>query len=292
MRVAIIGSGVVGSATGKGLVSIGKHDVIFYDINSLALDRLRKAGYKTGNIWDIDLDEDVYFLCVSTPTSGGQIDLNFITAAFSNLAYQIRNKKNSGYFVIVVRSTVVPGTCRRLMLLFEEISGKKAGKDFGICMNPEYLREVSAEEDFANPRIITIGALDELSYEKTCNVFQNFNCEIVKLNSMEEAEIQKYIHNCFNAVKISFFNEMRDHCRRIGIIDPDIIFQATSKSCEGCWNPSYGMKDLGPFGGACLPKDTEAYESWAKRVLGISSVMIKAAIKYNQKMIMLNGNGH
>jgi len=176
---------------------------------------------------------------------------------------------------------VPPGTTENVLIpILEKHSGKKAGKDFGVCMNPEYLREVSNEEDFKNPWIITIGELDRRSGEMLEEICNHSSCPIVHV-SLKEAEIQKYAHNLFNACKISFFNEMRIVCEAVNV-DADKVFELVAKSAEASWNQKYGIRDFGPYGGSCLPKDTTAFSAWAKEELENPMPLLKAIIKVNE----------
>jgi nucleotide sugar dehydrogenase len=195
------------------------------------------------------------------------------------LGKKLKNKKK--YFVVVVRSTVLPGTTEYIVIpILEKESGKKAGVDFGVAMNPEYLREKNAEDDFQNPWIITIGSLDRKSRNFKSKIYQKFDCPIHHL-SLREAETQKYVHNLFNAVKIAFFNEMRMVCDSIGI-SPEKIFEITVDSAEGSWNKKYGIGNFGPFDGMCLPKDTQAFLNWSKKNK-LQLDVLEGAIKSNKK---------
>lgn len=278
-RIAIIGSGVVGKATGRGLIETG-HDVKFFDINPEKVKSLKEEGYYADSPENIPVETtDAFFLTVSTPTVDDKIYLDFLEAAVANLGKLVKNKKE--YFLIVGRSTMPPGTTEeRIIPLLEKYSGKKAGVDFGVCMNPEYLREVSAEKDFAHPWIIVIGALDKKSDEMLTEIYKTHTCPIHHV-SLKEAEVQKYAHNLYNAAKISFFNEMRIVSDAINV-DADKIFKITADSAEGSWNKEYGIKNLGPFGGSCLPKDTSAFLSWAKDKLHIKMPLLAAVISVNE----------
>ncbi len=278
-NIAIIGSGVVGGATGKGLASKG-HDVTFYDVNNEIIEKLKGNGFNAKHIDSIDTKaHDAFFFLVPTPTQDGKIKLQFLEMAVMDLARKIKNRKE--YFMIVVRSTVLPGTTEKLVIsILERETGKKAGIDFGVAMNPEYLREKNADKDFENPWIITIGSLDQQSEEFMRETYQDFNCPVHYL-SLREAEIQKYIHNLYNAVKIAFFNEMRMACELVDV-NPDRIFEITTESAEGFWNKNYGIRNMGPFDGMCLPKDTQAFSSWAKG-LDIKLDLLDGAICSNKK---------
>ncbi len=277
--VAIIGSGVVGTATGKGMIAKG-FKVVFYDVRKETINSLEKKGLDARHADGLDVEEsDVFFLTVSTPTEKGKINLKHIKEAAKNLGKKLKKRKD--YFLVSVRSTVLPGTTEEIVVpIIEKESGKKAGRDFGVAMNPEYLREEKAEEDFHNPWIIVIGCLDERSKKIMAQIYKGFNCPIHFL-SILEAEKQKYVHNLFNAVKISFFNEMRMVSDLLGI-NPDKIFEITADSAEGSWNKKYGIRDFGPFDGMCLPKDTQAFSSWSKK-LKIKLHVLEGAISSNKK---------
>jgi len=280
-KLAIIGSGIVGQATGKGFIAKG-HGVVFCDINPETLARLENQGYKVcpPNLLEEEKGVKAFFLPVSTPTVDGKIQLDFLKSAVANLG-EGALKKTNDYCIVVVRSTVPPNTIEgSLIPLLERYSGKKAGKDFGVCMNPEYLREDSNEEDFKNPWIIVIGELDAKSGETLEEIYGSHNCPIVHI-SIKEAETQKYVHNLFNACKILFFNEMRMVCEAVNV-DANKVFELVAKSAEGSWNQKYGIRNLGPYGGSCLPKDTTAFLAWAKDELEKSLPLLKAVIKVNE----------
>lgn len=278
-RIAIIGSGVVGSATGKGFMAKG-HSVIFYDTREEAIALLKKQGLDARHADALDANaSDAFFLTVSTPTEKGRINLGSLKAAVKNLGKKLKGR--DGYFVVIVRSTVLPETTEKLVIpIVEKTSGKIAGKDFGVAMNPEYLREKHAEDDFEYPWLVTIGALDQKSKEFVQEMFRGFQCPINHL-SLREAETQKYVHNLYNAVKIAFFNEMRMACAHIDI-DPDRIFEITAESAEGFWNKKYGIRNFGPFDGMCLPKDTQAFSGWSKK-FKIKMDILDGAIRSNRK---------
>lgn len=259
MKIAVVGSGFVGYATGKGL---GKHgnDITFVDVQKEKVDSLREGGHVALLADECeDVTTDVTMFCVPTPTEGAEINLDILKKAVRQFAERL--KKHNRYHVAVIRSTVPPTTTRKVVLpLIEEISGKTAGIDFGLVMQPEYLREVTADQDFARPWFILIGELDKRSGDVIEKIYSKFDAPIER-TGLEEAEFQKYVHNVYNAVKIAFFNEMRIIANNEGW-DAHSIFRATAESCEGIWNPLYGLRDYGPFDGSCLPKDTRALLQW------------------------------
>ncbi len=280
-KLAVIGSGIVGQATGKGFIAKG-HDVVFCDTNPEVLAKLENKGHRVcpPHLLEQEKDIEAFFLAISTPTVDNEIKLDFLRSAVGSLGAGYL-KNNNDYCVVVIRSTVPPGTIEeQLIPTLEKYSGKKAGEHFGVCMNPEYLREGSNEEDFKNPWIITIGELDAKSGETLEKMYGPHKCPIVH-TSLKEAETQKYVHNLFNACKISFFNEMRIVCEALKV-DADKVFELVAKSAEGSWNQKYGIRSLGPYGGSCLPKDTVAFLSWAKKNLANPMPLLKAVIKVNE----------
>lgn len=282
MKICVIGAGVVGEATGKGFLHLG-HEVVFVDVKPEIIANLRAEGFQAFTPEEMaakPIDYQVSIFTVSTPTQQGEINLKPLKAAAKDLGTRLKRAKD--YHVVVVRSTVVPGTTEEIMKIVEEGSGKKAGRDFGVCMNPEYLREHSAVEDFKNPWIVVIGQLDQASGDVLETVYGGFSCPVHRVG-LKEAEAQKYVHNLFNAVKITFFNEMRDICRKEGI-DAEKIFPLVADSCEGMWNPQYGIRDRGPFDGMCLPKDTQAFLAWAQQ-RGWGMPLLSTTIEVNNSLL-------
>lgn len=281
-KLAVIGSGVVGQATGKGFRAKGV-DVTFVDVNPSTIKKLQDEGYKAIHADNMTSETaDVFFMSLPTPTIDGHIKLDYLMSAVANLGQRVL-KDSARRHTIVVRSTVSPGTTEGLVIpTLEASSGKKAGVDFGVCMNPEYLREESAVDDFVKPWLITVGALDDQSAQTLEKLFVPFNLPVHRV-TLAEAEAQKYVHNLFNAAKISFFNEMRMVCAEAGI-DAEKIFPLVVKSCEGCWNPGYGTKNRGPFSGSCLPKDTAAFLSWARNNYDTPMTLLDAVITVNEQL--------
>ena len=264
MHLTIIGTGFVGHATATGFRN-RQHAVHCVDINPARVEWLQDNGFDAVEATEIlPVSGDITFFTLPTPTVGDSIDLGPLLSGVEAFSRNLKNY-DGGYHVVVVRSTVPPGTTRNVVIpLIEATSGKRAGRDFGVCMQPEYLRQVSAVEDFENPRAILIGELDKRSGDVLQQLYASFTTNIVRVD-LEPAELQKYVHNVFNAVKIAYFNEMRQLIRSSGWSDQDIstVFEVTAQSCEGLWNPEYGIRDFGPFNGACLPKDTRALRQWA-----------------------------
>ncbi len=257
-RIMIVGSGVVGRATGKGFIRHG-NDVTFVDVDERTIGDLSDRGYRAIYPSDTDLtDVDAVFVAVTALTASCGIDLSYLEQACKSLGQALAECPTRP--VIVFRCTIPPGTTRDLLVpLLEEASGKKAGTDFGVCYNPEYLRAYCADRDFLHPRVVTIGG-DPANADfarRVAGIYAAFGAPVYHCG-YDEAEFQKYVHNLFNATKISFFNEMRTVAQSLEV-DPAVAFQCTALSAQGMWDSLYGSHDEGPYGGACLPKDVAAW---------------------------------
>jgi UDPglucose 6-dehydrogenase len=155
-------------------------------------------------------------------------------------------------------------------------------------MQPEFMRTLSGEYDFLNPHVTVIGQFDKRSGDELEKIYSNFRAPLFRVG-LEEAEFMKYIHNCFNATKISFANEMWLLGQRLEI-DANLALQLAAMSAEGFWNPNYGTIGGLPYGGPCLPKDIKAFLAFA-REFGVSMPMISAADSVNSHMEKLAEKG-
>jgi UDPglucose 6-dehydrogenase len=288
-RIAIIGAGVVGRATGRGFSELG-HDVIFADTDPSVVRTLRREGRQAVDPAALpSARPSVSMICVPTPNDrDGRQNLAPLSAALGAISPLLGS---DGYHLVVVRCTVLPTVTERLVVpALEAWSGAKAGRDFGVCMNPEFLREATAEDDFLRPWVVVIGELDKKSgnllerlYRPLC---RRGRAPILR-SSLRAAEMTKYAHNLFNATKISFANEMWLLGRRLGI-DGDQVMAMVAQSAEAMWNPRYGIRGGFPFGGNCLPKDTEALASLAGD-LGWNVPLLQATIDVNLRMEQVAG---
>jgi len=279
-RILIIGSGVVGQATGKGFARKG-HQISYVDINPQTLARLRADGLTAMTAAEVDWRAvDVVMLAVSTPSVDDQIVLDYIEAAALDVG---RGLAQAEHFVpVVVRSSVPPTTTeQRLTPILESASGKRAGFDFGVAMNPEFLRQVSSEQDFARPWITVLGTSDHRTAKILDALYAPFGALIVRCTPTE-AEMIKYVNNIYNAVKISYFNEVHAICEQLEI-DSNLVGAAVARTAESMWNPLYGTRGGVPYGGACLPKDTVAFLQFV-RERGMQHLMLESAIDVNRQL--------
>ena len=295
--IIVIGAGIVGATTGKGLSKKG-YDVVFADKNPAIIRNLKNQGYRAYLPEDLtshDICARTSMFCVDTPLrdqSGNEqkgVDLGNIISAVSTHAEWLRDSKNNSqnngdkfYHLIVIRSSVLPGTTRITLLpLIEKHSGLKVGEDFGLCMQPEFLRTVSAEEDFLHPRATVIGQYDNQSGDSLEKIYSSFGGEKIRVE-LDMAEFMKFVHNCFNATKISFSNEMWLLGQSIGV-DANKALQLAAKTAEGFWNPNYGLIGGQPYGGHCLPKDTQGFERFAQKNKAHTPVL-SAVVQVNKQM--------
>jgi UDPglucose 6-dehydrogenase len=279
-RIIIVGSGVVGQATGKGFAKKG-HQVSYVDINPQMIAKLRAEGLTAMTAAEVDWNAvDIVMLAVSTPSVNGKIVLDYIEAAARDVGRGLATTPN--YVTVVVRSTVPPtSTEKRITPILEQASGKQVGQDFGVGMNPEFLRAVSNEQDFARPWITVLGTSDRRTAEVLDQLYAPFGALIVRCTPTE-AEMIKYVNNVYNAVKISYFNEIHAICQQLGV-DSNLIGATVARSAESMWNPLYGTRGGVPYGGACLPKDTVAFMQFA-REHGFEHLMLEATIAVNEQL--------
>lgn len=284
-NIGIIGAGVVGRATGRGFARWG-HQVAFCDTSEQACRDVRRAGLAAYSPSDFrEVLTDMTMLSVSTPTVDRRIDLRYVRSAASELGLRLRHMQKG--HVVVVRSTLPPGTTESVIVpILAEQSGLVSGRDFFTAYNPEFLREVSAAEDFLSPWLTVIGARDEATGRLVGSLYEGNVAEnsIVQVD-VPTAELIKYTSNIFNATKISFANEMWQVSTSLGI-DADVVMSAVARSAEGMWNPTYGTRGGSPYGGACLPKDTLAFYEFA-RAQGLNMELLGSVISVNEQVAEL-----
>jgi len=278
--VEIVGAGVVGRATGKGLARWG-HRVVFCDVDKKALARLACEGYEVCCARsDPSPAPFATLICVPTPTVHGEASLKSLWAALARVSKRII--ASASYHLVVIRSTVPPGTTEKAGRFLESVSAKKAGVHFGICHNPEFLRAVSAEQDFLEPPLILVGASDNRSATAVRSLYvrPDGSDPPIVVTDPHTSEMVKYACNLYNAAKISFSNEVWLLCRSLGI-DGDAVMSCVSKAAEGMWNPAYGIRGGSPYGGSCLPKDVEAFLGFVQRH-GLQARLIRGVHEVNK----------
>ena len=243
---------------------------------------MHDQGHTTAHVDEMSLEGvDAIFVAVPTPAARRGIEMSYLDEACKTLGRLLQT--TGGSPLLVFRSTMPPGTTRmRLIPALEMGSGKRAGVDFLVCYNPEYLRAYNAADDFLAFRFVTCGTSEpgDTASATMRAIFSSWTDAVITELSYEEAEYQKYVHNVYNATKISFFNEMRGVAAKLGLSDAERIFVLTMRTAEASWNPQYGTRDRGPFGGACLPKDTAAWAAFTDS-LGIDTPVVDAVRAMN-----------
>ncbi|GGL61770.1 hypothetical protein GCM10010129_01650 [Streptomyces fumigatiscleroticus] len=277
-RIFIVGSGVVGTATGKGFLHAG-HEVTFIDILPRRLDYLRSQGLDARDTLDLEDEPDSFvFLTLPTPNEGHRYDLSAFEDGTAAVGKALATA--SGTPVVVVRSTVPPGTTEGLVQpLLEKHSGKTLGEDFTLASNPEFLRAASAVEDFMHPWMTVIASRSVRTVERLSALLAPFGGELRTFSDPAAAEMVKCAHNIFNATKISFWNEMWLVSQALGL-DLDPIAETVARSAEGSYNPRYGIRGGAPYGGVCLPKDTKGFLGLADSI-GLDMPLLRAVVRVN-----------
>ncbi|MGA1821677.1 MAG: UDP-glucose dehydrogenase family protein [Thermoplasmatota archaeon] len=297
--VSIVGSGYVGMITGMGLCDLG-FDVIFLDVDRSKIDLInsrkppifekglsemmqkKKGHYRaTSDYNDAVKNSQVTIICVGTPSNDdGSIDLTYVKESAKSIGDSLKGK--NGYHTIIVKSTVLPGTTLQVVKpALEETSGKRAFEEFGLAMNPEFLREGVALDDFFNGDRIVLGSDDE----RTGSVLEELysKLDMTKMSTgIMTAEMIKYASNSFLALKISYANEIGNYCKKVGI-DPYEVFRGVG--LDSRISPKFFGSGIG-FGGSCFPKDVNALRSDFRR-LGLNPILLDGTIKVNDEQPLL-----
>lgn len=308
MRISVIGTGYVGLVSGVCFAEIG-HDCICVDVDASkvqrinhgispihekGLDELLQRHVGTRLIATTDLrsavqESDITFIAVGTPFDGKRIDLTDIVEAARQIGDALRSK--SGYHVVVVKSTVVPGTTDEVVrLTLEQASCKRAGVDFGVGMNPEFLTEGAAVGDFMDPDRIVLGGIDEPTIEVQRAVYAPFSNTPTLVTNNKTAEMIKYASNSVLATMISFANEMGNLCAAHGDVDVAEVMQGVHASRYFTSTLDDGRRVEAPitsflwagcgYGGSCLPKDTKALSAHGASK-GVPMPLLDAVIQTN-----------
>ena len=310
MRISVIGTGYVGLVSGACFAETG-HDCICVDVDAAKVARINRGeapihengleallkkhvGTRLRASTDLRaavLDSDITFIAVGTPFDGKLIDLSFIREAARQIGVALRDK--AGYHVVVVKSTVVPGTTDEVVLAeLEKASGKHAGADFGVGMNPEFLTEGVAVDDFMRPDRIVLGGIDTRTIDTQRKVYASFAKTPTLATNNKTAEMIKYTSNSVLATMISFSNEIGNLCSALGGVDvADVMtgvhmaryFTTMLPNGEHVKAPISAFLWAGcGYGGSCLPKDTKALSAHGA-AHGAPMPLLDAVIQTNLK---------
>jgi GDP-mannose 6-dehydrogenase len=301
MRISIFGLGYVG-AVSAGILSEDGHVVIGVDPNQVKVNLINKGSSPiiekdisdiisrsvqgqrlsaTTNVTKAVSETEMSLICVGTPSqSNGSLDLKYVMRVCEEIGAAIKRK--SEFHVVVARSTMLPGTMHNVVIpTLEEHSGKKAGEGFGVCINPEFLREGTAVYDFYNPPKTVIGETDVKSGDKLVSLYADLDAPMIRTD-VETAEMVKYTDNVWHALKVGFANEVGNICKAIGI-DGHAVMDIFCKDTKLNLSPYY-MKPGFAFGGSCLPKDVRAL-TYKARSLDVDVPILNAVMTSNQRQV-------
>jgi GDP-mannose 6-dehydrogenase len=299
--VSIFGLGYVGSVSAACLASMG-HRVVGVDVSSAKVEMIESgrtpiiearmpelvaeghAACRLHATTDPNLavrDSDISFVCVGTPSlRSGKLDLSHIEKVAGEIGSALCEKKS--HHVVVLRSTVLPGTTESLVIpILERASGRRAGSDFTVCYNPEFMREGSAVADFFQPPYTILGAQNAEHLAPVRELYQGLSGAVFE-TTITAAEMAKYASNAFHAVKVGFANEVGTLCKHLGVDTQTVtrIFTSDNKLNISSAYLSPGFA----FGGSCLPKDLRALAYKAKE-LDLSLPLLESILPSNAEHV-------
>jgi UDPglucose 6-dehydrogenase len=301
MNVSVVGSGYVGTSVAACLADLG-HDVVAVDIDADIVERINAGESPIHEPGLPDLieahagerlrattehaalrDTDVTFVAMQTPSrEDGSIDLSVVEAGMRDVGEALAEKE--GYHLVVVKSTVLPGmTEERLVPILEEASGKTAGEEFGVAVNPEFQSQGSAVDDFMNPDKLVFGSTDDRAFDLLGDLYDplveraDARAEVVETGPREAAMI-KYANNVFLAAKLSTINEIANVCKEYGV-DSYEVSEAIGLD-ERIGAPF--LRSGAGWGGSCFPKDTDAVRA-AAREKEYEPVLLDAVVTVNDR---------
>jgi GDP-mannose 6-dehydrogenase len=283
MRLSVFGIGYVGCVSAACFAK-GGHDVIGVDLNTTkveiinsgkspivetGIDELISAMVDAGRLRattaaaEAIMASEASLVCVGTPSNAnGSLDLTHVKHVCEEIGAALKNKPER--HTVVIRSTMLPGTIESLVVAaLEEHSGKRAGQDFGVCINPEFLREGSSLKDFYAPPFTLIGTDEEETARLVSSLYKDIEAPLF-VTSLKTAEMVKYACNSFHALKVSFANEIGNICKAVGI-DSHEVMKVFSEDRKLNLSPYYLTPGFA-FGGSCLPKDLRAINYKAKQL--------------------------
>ena len=313
MRISVFGLGYVGTVsagcfardghevigvdpvrTKVDLINAGQTPIIEAEIGEIIAEAAESGRLRaTDDTLRAICETDLSFVCVGTPSQiNGNLDLTFIRRVCEQIGEALKTK--SARHTVVIRSTILPGTMRRVVIpALEEYSGKRAGVDFGVCSNPEFLREGSAVKDFNFPPKTVIGELDKGSGDLVASLYETLESPLIR-TEIETAEMIKYIDNCWHALKIGFANEIGNFCKALSI-DAHEAMEIFCLDKRLNISTAYLMPGFA-FGGSCLPKDLRALSYAAKQhdldLPILSSILPSNELQVSRGLRLITEKGH
>jgi len=283
LKISVFGLGYVGSVTAACFAHV-EHQVIGVDVSAQKVEALGTGrspiiearvsellsdGHKQGRLRATSdaavavRESDISFICVGTPSlRSGKLDLGYVERVAREIGAALNQKKSQ--HVIVLRSTVLPGTTESLVIpAIEQASGLLAGADFSVCYNPEFMREGSAVADFLQPPYTILGAQNPKHLALLHELYKTVSGPVFE-TSIPVAEMVKYVSNAFHAVKVSFANEVGTLCQHLGL-DTNAVTRIYTSDTKLNISPAYLSPGFA-FGGSCLPKDLRALSYRAKEL--------------------------
>jgi GDP-mannose 6-dehydrogenase len=300
-RVSVFGLGYVGCVSAACFAKEG-HSVIGVDVSQTKVDMLN-AGQATivehgiaelvaslraegrlratTDVRDAVANSDISLICVGTPSKpNGSLDLSYVERVCSQIGEVLRDKKER--HTVVIRSTVLPGSTHEIAIpALERASGKKAGKDFAVCMNPEFLREGTSIKDFFEPPFTLIGCDAAGDASAVTALYATLRSPL-HVTATRVAEMVKYACNSFHGLKVGFANEIGNVCKALGIDSHDVM-RLFCEDTKLNISPAY-LRPGFAFGGSCLPKDLRAI-TYRARQLDVPTPILAATLESNEAQI-------
>ncbi len=275
------------------LINAGKCPVIEKDADDMIAKAVAAGRLSaTTDVFKAIGTTTLSFVCVGTPSNeNGSLDLSHVRRVSEEIGFCLRQKKK--FHTVVIRSTMLPGSVQSVVIpTLEQFSGKKAGKDFGVCINPEFLRESTAIYDFYHPPKTVIGESDTRAGDAVAELYAKLDAPLARV-PINVAEMVKYTDNAWHAVKVVFGNEIGNICKKLGI-DSHQVMDIFCKDTKLNLSPYY-LKPGFAFGGSCLPKDVRAL-NYKARSLDLETPLLASLLPSNNQQIdsamrMIASNG-
>ena len=285
--------GVDVNPTKLGIITEGKSPIVEPGVQELIANGVYSGRLSaTSDTREAVLRSEMSLICVGTPSKqNGSLDLRYVVRVCEEIGEAL-NQKDQRH-TVVIRSTMLPGTIENTVIpTLESHSSKKAGRDFGICINPEFLREGTSLKDFYAPPFTLIGADDNHTADIVGELYTHINAPIY-VTKLKTAEMIKYVCNCFHALKVTFANEIGNICKEFGVDSHDVM-EIFCQDTKLNLSPYY-LKPGFAFGGSCLPKDLRAMNYKAKEldldVPVLSSILPSNRLQIDRALDMVTRTG-